>query len=151
MRTADARRTLAFANTRDEAEKQREEFEPLTEIARHEQQPSDPPSATQLVERDGKWIIRNADGTADLASFDSEADRQAVLDRYAGIYNESAARRRNAWLALMATTPARDPASDWLATWAKAGADTGAALDNPGLFPDAFRKDARLRAATCLP
>jgi fructuronate reductase len=52
-----------------------------------------------------------------------------------------------AWLALMATAPSRDPANGWFADWAKAGADTGAALDTPALFPDAFRSDTRLRAA----
>jgi len=52
-----------------------------------------------------------------------------------------------AWLALMATTSSRDPANAWLADWAKVGADFGTALDNPTLFPDAFRQDIRLRAA----
>jgi fructuronate reductase len=51
------------------------------------------------------------------------------------------------WLALMATTPSRDPANAWFAEWAKAGADFGVALDNPALFPDAFRSNARLRGA----
>jgi fructuronate reductase len=52
-----------------------------------------------------------------------------------------------AWLNLMATTPSRDPANAWLADWTKTGADKAAALDNPALFPDAFRRDTRLRAA----
>jgi fructuronate reductase len=52
-----------------------------------------------------------------------------------------------AWLTLMATTPSRDPANAWLADWAKAGADFGAALDNPNLFPAAFREEAQLRGA----
>jgi fructuronate reductase len=52
-----------------------------------------------------------------------------------------------AWLNLMATTPSRDPANGWFGQWGKAGADKIAALDNPALFPDAFRRDARLRAA----
>ena len=51
------------------------------------------------------------------------------------------------WLTLMATTPSRDPANAWFAEWAKAGADFNVALDNPALFADAFRSDARLRAA----
>ena len=51
-----------------------------------------------------------------------------------------------AWLALMATRPSRDPANAWFAEWAKAGADKAKALDNAALFPDIFRKDARLRA-----
>jgi fructuronate reductase len=51
-----------------------------------------------------------------------------------------------AWLNLMATSPARDPANAWLADWAKAGADKARALDNETLFPTLFRKDARLRA-----
>ncbi|HKB96435.1 MAG TPA: hypothetical protein VKB94_06260, partial [Rhizomicrobium sp.] len=52
-----------------------------------------------------------------------------------------------AWLQLMATSPARDPANAWLADWARPGADKAAALDNPALFPALFRNDARLRAA----
>ena len=52
-----------------------------------------------------------------------------------------------AWLMLMARTPSRDPANAWFADWAKRGADIAAALDNPALFPDAFRSDARLREA----
>ena len=52
-----------------------------------------------------------------------------------------------AWLALMATAPSRDPANPWLVNWAKAGADFGAALDNPNLFPAAFREEAKLRDA----
>jgi fructuronate reductase len=53
-----------------------------------------------------------------------------------------------AWLDMMAT-PARprDPANAWLADWARAGAGKASALDNDALFPDAFRRDARLRAA----
>ena len=52
-----------------------------------------------------------------------------------------------AWLDLMATRPSRDPANGWLADWARAGADKAKALDNPVLFPDIFRTNARLRAA----
>jgi fructuronate reductase len=52
-----------------------------------------------------------------------------------------------AWLKLMATSPSRDPANAWLAEWARAGADIAKALDNEALFPGAFRRDARLRAA----
>jgi fructuronate reductase len=52
-----------------------------------------------------------------------------------------------AWLRAMASAPPRDPANGWFAQWSKAGADIGAALDNPALFPDAFRSDARLRRA----
>lgn len=57
------------------------------------------------------------------------------------------ARVVHAWLALMATTPSRDPANAWLADWAKAGADKAAALDNPPLFPAEFRQDIHLRRA----
>ena len=52
-----------------------------------------------------------------------------------------------AWLDLMATTPSRDPANAWFATWAKVGADNAQALDNPQLFPDPFRRDVHLRTA----
>ena len=56
-----------------------------------------------------------------------------------------------AWLDLMAKKPSRDPANVWFAAWAKAGADKAAALDNPTLFPDIFRSDAKLRAAILTP
>lgn len=52
-----------------------------------------------------------------------------------------------AWLALMATAPARDPANAWFTRWAKCGADRAAALDDTRLFPAPFRSDPRLRAA----
>ncbi|HZQ41376.1 MAG TPA: mannitol dehydrogenase family protein [Rhizomicrobium sp.] len=52
-----------------------------------------------------------------------------------------------AWLELMATRPSRDPANDWFAAWAKSGADKATALDDPTLFPDIFRSDAKSRAA----
>lgn len=50
-----------------------------------------------------------------------------------------------AWLLFMAKTPCRDPHRGWLAQWARAGDHP--ALDNPALFPAAFRSDAHLRAA----
>jgi len=52
-----------------------------------------------------------------------------------------------AWLELMAATPSRDPANAWFADWAKSGADKATALNDPSLFPDIFRRDARLRHA----
>lgn len=52
-----------------------------------------------------------------------------------------------AWLDLTATRPSCDPANDWFTAWARAGADKAAALDNPALFPDIFRSNAKLRAA----
>jgi fructuronate reductase len=52
-----------------------------------------------------------------------------------------------AWLDLMARRPSRDPANDWFAAWARAGADKAAALDNPVLFPDLFREQTSLRGA----
>ncbi len=61
------------------------------------------------------------------------------------------ARVISAWLDLMATTPSRDPANDWFAAWAKAGADKAKALDNPALFPDIFRSDRELRGAILRP
>ena len=52
-----------------------------------------------------------------------------------------------AWLRFMAATPSRDPANAMLAEWTRAGAVPAQALDNPALFPDAFRQDTRLRQA----
>jgi fructuronate reductase len=57
------------------------------------------------------------------------------------------ARIVRAWLDLMARAPSRDPARDWFAGWAAAGADIAAALDNAALFPAPFRSEARLREA----
>ena len=52
-----------------------------------------------------------------------------------------------AWLDLMATSPSRDPANVWFASWARSGADKAAALDNAALFPPLFREHASLRSA----
>ncbi len=101
VRTADGRRTLGFANTRAEAQQMQARFEELIAVARYERQPSNLRSTTYIVERNGTWVLRDRDDQQDLATFDSKEDLQAALDRYAGIYQESAARRRNAWLALV--------------------------------------------------
>jgi fructuronate reductase len=53
----------------------------------------------------------------------------------------------SAWLDLMAARPSRDPANDWFAAWARAGAGKAAALDNAALFPPIFREHTPLRAA----
>jgi fructuronate reductase len=51
------------------------------------------------------------------------------------------------WLTLMGIAPPRDPANAWFEEWVKAGSYMAMALDNPALFPDAFRTDVQLRAA----
>ena len=56
-----------------------------------------------------------------------------------------------AWLDLMAKKPSRDPANDWFAAWAKAGADKAVALDSPALFSPLFREHPDLRAAILAP
>lgn len=57
------------------------------------------------------------------------------------------ARVVRAWLAFAASGPVKDGASERLDAWAKAGASIAAALDDPALFPDPFRTDAKIRAA----
>jgi branched-chain amino acid transport system ATP-binding protein len=100
IRTADARRTLAFAPNREEAEKLRERYEALIAAAEFERTSSQKDDS-RISQQDGKWVIKNAAGNV-LNTFDTEEDLQLALDRYHGIYRESAARRRNAWLALFA-------------------------------------------------
>jgi fructuronate reductase len=52
-----------------------------------------------------------------------------------------------AWLGAASLGEAADPQGRRLADWAQAGADLAAALDDPALFPDAFRREAAVRAA----
>ncbi|MBI3839140.1 MAG: ABC transporter ATP-binding protein [Planctomycetia bacterium] len=58
-------------------------------------------STTAPVERDGKWVVRDRDDTENLASFEAEADARAVLDKYATLARDPAARRRSALVALL--------------------------------------------------
>jgi fructuronate reductase len=51
------------------------------------------------------------------------------------------------WLALGAQGRLNDPEAQRLADWGRAGADLDAALDDPRLFPDAFRAESALRRA----
>jgi branched-chain amino acid transport system ATP-binding protein len=92
VRTPDGRRTLGYAKSQSEAEQMRSRFEKLIEVAA---------SPTALVERDGKWVVRDPDGSENLASFDTKQDAQAVLDKYATLAREPAARRRIALVALL--------------------------------------------------
>jgi fructuronate reductase len=57
------------------------------------------------------------------------------------------ARVVRAWLAFAARGPVKDGASKRLADWSAAGASIESALDDPALFPDAFRTDAKIRSA----
>jgi branched-chain amino acid transport system ATP-binding protein len=91
VRTADGRRTLGYAKSLEEARKMRERFDRLVDVAKR-------PDAVQ--ERDGKWVVRDANGE-DLATFDSRDDARAVMDKYASIAAEPAARRRMALAALL--------------------------------------------------
>jgi mannitol-1-phosphate/altronate dehydrogenase len=52
-----------------------------------------------------------------------------------------------AWMSFAAQGPVRDPYSAELSAWARAGADRNELLKHPLIFPDAFRREARLRAA----
>lgn len=52
-----------------------------------------------------------------------------------------------AWMGAAGLGEAPDPKAARLAAWIDAGADLAAALDDPALFPDAFRTDAAVRGA----
>jgi branched-chain amino acid transport system ATP-binding protein len=91
VRTADARRTLGFAKTHEEAEAMRTRFEQLIATSSGDRVP--------LEMRDGQWAIVSGSGET-LAAFDNEADAQATVQRYGDIARESANRRIGALLAL---------------------------------------------------
>jgi len=114
VRTADARRTLAFANDRDEAEQLREHNEALIAAAEFERSRK---GDSRISQQAGKWVLKNPAGDV-LDTFDTEEDLELALDRYHGIYRESAARRRNAWLALIAGIIAG--AAGTLTVWSRA-------------------------------
>ncbi len=113
IRTADARRTLAFAPNRAEAEKLRERYQELIAVAHYERKPNHLRSTTYI---DG-LVLKSRAGKV-LDRFDTEEDLQLALARYEGIYRESAARRRNAWLALIAGIIAG--AAGTLTVWSRA-------------------------------
>jgi ABC-type branched-subunit amino acid transport system ATPase component len=92
VRTADGKQTLGYAATRDQAEALR---------ARQNELVATVAAGTPLVEREGKWIVPGAEREAPLATFESEADAQAVLDKYAAIAEQPAERRRDAIVAAM--------------------------------------------------
>ncbi len=118
VRTADARRTLAFANRREEAETLRDRYEQLIAVAHYERMPKASRSTTYIDERDGRWVLKSRVDGAVLDSFETREDLELALDRYDGIYRESAARRRNAWLALLAGAIAGTTGT--LAVWRRA-------------------------------
>ena len=92
VRTADARRTLGYANSLEEARQMRERFEAVIAAAA---------SGDALRERDGKWVLRNRENTRDLLTYESQPDARAALDKYVAIAEEPAARRRRTLLALV--------------------------------------------------
>ncbi len=94
VRTADARRTLAFANSREEAESLREEFNKLVDAGRKVND-----GAGDLIRQEGgRWLL--VDDGQTLDTFDTKEDAEAILDKYADIAYEPTTRWRNAWLAL---------------------------------------------------
>jgi fructuronate reductase len=56
-----------------------------------------------------------------------------------------------AWLECARRGLARDTRSERLSAWARGGADLGAALDDPSLFPEPFRSEATVREAILEP
>ncbi len=109
VRTADGRRTLGFAKSADEAQQMRERFERLIAASGV----PDP-----LAQRDGRWAVRDPRGDEELAAFDSPDDGRAVLDKYAAIAAEAAARRHRALTGLVLGLVAGS-AGTW-AVWSRA-------------------------------
>jgi ABC-type branched-subunit amino acid transport system ATPase component len=109
VRTADGRRTLGYGQTREEAEQLRAHQEQLVDAAAI----SDP-----IVERGDQWIVPGPEKDQVLATFDSEGDARAVMEKYAAIASEPARRRRDALIAL-AGGIALGAAGSW-AVWNRA-------------------------------
>lgn len=118
VRTADGRQTLAYTDTRAEGEAQLARLEELLAVARYEAQPGPMRSTTYLVERDGRWFVRDRSDMQDLAAFESEEDARAALARYAAIAHEGETRRRNALVALLGGILVG--AAGTLAVWSRA-------------------------------
>jgi len=96
VRTADSRRTLGYAKSLAEAESMRTRFEQLVAAAGSHLEIND-----VIQQRDSAFVVRNADDTADLATFESRQAASALMEKYASIAREPAARRRQAWWALL--------------------------------------------------
>ncbi len=107
--TADGRRTLGFATSLDEAEQMRAHYEKWIAVA---------VSPNALSQRDGRWVVRDAADAEDLGAFDSRADAEAALAKYAPLSTEPAARRRRALAALILGLIAGSAGT--LAVWARA-------------------------------
>ncbi len=82
LRTADGRRTIAFAESREDAWRSRIEQQAILDAIA---------DGADLKERDGRWVIEN-DSLETLASYGSEADGRAVIDPYRVIARATAAR-----------------------------------------------------------
>ena len=91
VRTADGRRTLGYGQTREDADILRSSEEKLISAAARGETPQ---------QRNGKWVVAG-DRPELLATFDTQADARAVMDKYAAIARESATRRRDALVALV--------------------------------------------------
>ncbi len=112
VRTADARRTLAFAKSREEAEALREHFNKLVDAGRKYND-----GASDLIRQEGgKWLLTNNGESLD--SFSTQEDAQAILDKYADIAYEPTVRWRNTALALLGGIALG--AAGTLAVWSRA-------------------------------
>jgi branched-chain amino acid transport system ATP-binding protein len=109
VRTADGRRTLGFAPSRDEARQMQARFETLIALAG---------TRDALQQRDGRWVVPDPHGGEDLATFTSADDARAVMDKYADVASEPARRRRAALVALLCGI-AIGAAGTW-AVWSRA-------------------------------
>jgi fructuronate reductase len=70
-----------------------------------------------------------------------------VANVHSGAPHERLAAIVRAWLDFARKGSVKDPARERLAAWAESGGGIENALDDPALFPDAFRSDARVRQA----
>ncbi|MGD9721054.1 MAG: ABC transporter ATP-binding protein [Pirellulales bacterium] len=116
VRTADGRQTLGYGETRTQAEAIRANFTQLIQVSDAARRSA--PDDKYLRQSNGKWVIRNRDDTADLATFDTAADARAIMANYTAITAAAAARRRDAVVALVLGA-AIGAAGSW-AVWRRA-------------------------------
>jgi ABC-type branched-subunit amino acid transport system ATPase component len=93
--TPDARRTLGYAQSRDEAETLRMRYDDLIAAAG---------ALDPVQSRGGKWVIANGETGEALQTFDSESDALAAAAAYSAIATDAARRRRDALVSLLLGT-----------------------------------------------
>lgn len=109
LRSADGRRTLGYAATEAEAQQLRDRQEALVAAAAQD---------AAVAEHNGRWVWETPSGVIADTSFDTEADARAILEKYADIAIQPAARRRAALVAMLLATAVG--AAGTLAVWSRA-------------------------------